>query len=212
MGLVVAIAALIVLLRDQRPESQGGNDAAVEPTASGTSTLPPAEAAIVVPSGGDATPDPLQDAMPPKPVATVSGCQEGTQLVAGTTKGLEKESGCAHTVDGGLVKEGHWIFVDPRGGETSGEFVAGKKEGKWTTWDPNGTVVKSEEFHLDNNDGQQIEWSPKGVRLAEREFKGGRLDGRVTLYLEDGTIVREIWKGGRRIDPPEPSPWPVDAS
>ncbi len=116
-----------------------------------------------------------------------------------------KMKGCAHVADSGdSIREGFWTITLPSGESTEGRYVNGVKDGRWITWYPNGTAARTEEYKLGRYEGVFVEWSPQGQRLAELEFHDNLRDGTSTFWLEDGTTRREIWKKGRRIDPPEP--------
>jgi len=98
--------------------------------------------------------------------------------------------------DGGVAREGSWVFQDDEGWTSAGEFKNDMKEGRWTRWYANGHVAWVEDWSADQRNGAQIQWDENGARVLERHWKNGLLEGEDALTMPDGTIVRKMWKHG----------------
>lgn len=161
---------------------------------------PPAIPLTVLPvDSARAAPRPAV-APPPSP------CPAGTELTNFVEPtGLKRTlKGCVHLGPGGEpVREGLWTIADTSGYVSEGRYVNGAKDGHWVVWYPNGTAAHTEEYKNGHTDGVFVEWSPAGQRLAEVSYKDDYRDGPSTFWGEDGTVRREMWVKGRRVDPPE---------
>ncbi|MFO0679174.1 MAG: hypothetical protein U0169_21785 [Polyangiaceae bacterium] len=116
--------------------------------------------------------------------------------------GAWRETGCARPDgDGGPgAKEGAWILRMKDGRVMSGTYVSDHEDGPWTAWYPDGRMARSWTTKDGIADGPSVEWDPTGIRTAERNYKLGALDGISTITYPDGTIRREVWRGGHRIE------------
>jgi len=144
---------------------------------------------------------PRPSAAPPSP-----SCPPGTEWTNFVEPlGLKRTlKGCIHPSDGGeAVREGSWTVADVSGYVSEGQYLNGQKHGRWVIWFPNGTAARTEEFKNGHSDGVFVEWSAAGQRLAEISYKDDYRDGPTTIWSEDGSVRRELWVRGRRVDPPE---------
>ena len=178
------------------------SNAAVSSVGPRTHPVAPPSVPLTVLSADPARLAPRASQTPPS-----SECPNGSTATtfAEPTGPQRKMKGCARPGDAGdSIREGFWTMTLPNGESTEGRYVNGHKDGRWITWYPNGTAARTEEYKLGHYEGVFVEWSPQGQRLAELEFHDNYRDGTSTFWLDDGTTRREIWKKGRRIDPPEP--------
>jgi hypothetical protein len=110
-------------------------------------------------------------------------------------------SGClARGADGGLVRDGFWSLVEADGRTKSGEYVGGVEEGRWTWLYPQGGRSMEMTYVHGVPHGVQTEWTPEGHKLVERPYRDGFLDGTVVITYPDGTVLREEWRHGVRVD------------
>jgi len=101
------------------------------------------------------------------------------------------------------VKNGlHTDYWDNGEKEEEGTMKDGKREGKWTTWSPNGKesstlIYKDGEFW----DGLYIFWLMNGNKRREITYKNGKQNGLCIQFRKDGTkqsqgILRDdVWIG-----------------
>jgi antitoxin component YwqK of YwqJK toxin-antitoxin module len=102
-------------------------------------------------------------------------------------------------IDGSLVLQGKWSFVDTVGLRTEAMFVDGLRDGKWTYRRPDGSVAQTTEFSKDQTHGKQVEYAENGALHAERSFEQGALHGPSTIHLADGSLRIEEWNHGERV-------------
>ena len=87
------------------------------------------------------------------------------------------------------VKNGlHTDYWDNGQKEEEGTYKNGKREGKWTTWSPNGKE-SSELIYKDGEpwDGLDTFWLMNGNKWRELTYKDGKQNGLFTQFRKDGT-------------------------
>lgn len=198
--LVVIVGAALYAFRQSAPSSAPTTTVSASPSAPdlapSPSTRPDIPFAMI-------SVDPHRVAGPP-PVVDPH-CGEGARYLHDkpTSAKVPGVEGCVVIgADGGELRNGEWTLTYENGFKRTGRYVDGLPEGTWTVWYPNGWAAKSQELLHGQSNGLEVEWSEQGQRLVEREYKEGALDGRVTIYQADGTVIREVWRNGIRVEPP----------
>jgi len=80
----------------------------------------------------------------------------------------------------------HW---HPNGAPNScGGYRAGKKEGVFLQCQPSGYCQKRAEYHEDQLSGTSVEWDEVGRKLAETGNRDGKLDGPYTKWTREGNV------------------------
>ena len=98
---------------------------------------------------------------------------------------------------GGPVLKGKYLVYSSQSSlRTKGKFKKGYKQGKWTSWYPNGMVEKKYHFSHGWLVGKRLEYSDEGNLLEKGAFKKGRPVGRHMAY-EEGKLksVQRFRKG-----------------
>jgi len=72
----------------------------------------------------------------------------------------------------------------------TGSWFAGKKQGEWTWYYPNGQVSRIEHWAEGEMDGPYLEYAPYGGTAVEGGYAAGKPDGKWTWWREDGTVER----------------------
>jgi len=84
-----------------------------------------------------------------------------------------------------------------------GHYTEGKAEGRFTEYDEIGYIISQAHYNNDHFDGERVEWLGHEVGDIIRSiehYKDGKLDGKQTLYDEEGKNPSHTWyKNGIRI-------------
>ena len=87
-----------------------------------------------------------------------------------------------------------------------GEWVDGKRHGKWTLWYGNGVRMSEGEFWEGKPIGKWTYWHENGARLREGEYTGGLEEGEWTTWYETARKKEQgPYRAGRRHGT---RPWP----
>jgi antitoxin component YwqK of YwqJK toxin-antitoxin module len=70
---------------------------------------------------------------------------------------------------------------------------AGKFEGKYTSWYPDGKVEVSTNYKDDKKNGKHIEYGKNGKPEFEATFVNDKMSGVVTLWYPDGTVRKTVY-------------------
>jgi antitoxin component YwqK of YwqJK toxin-antitoxin module len=81
--------------------------------------------------------------------------------------------------------------------KAKGRYEAGREEGPWTYWYPDGTKREEGSFHLGERDGLWRFWREDGTLETEQTFRDGALDGPAVEYDEaGGKRAERSYRGG----------------
>lgn len=207
--LVVAFAALAATYYGLRmgPTRTSAPVAPSESVEPSTSPSAPAVMPMGMPEGAPSAPmvDPSTQ-IPPPPVD--ARCPAGMEFLDEfATHGAGGAKGCvARRADGSLSREGRWAVKLTGDRVMYGNYEKGLYEGHWTTWYEQGGKAEETDYQHGIRHGWQVEWNKEGQKVVERHYDKGGLDGPVTIFMPDGSLVRQVWKEGRQIDPPPDEP------
>ena len=73
-----------------------------------------------------------------------------------------------------------------------GEYVDGKKEGRWVSYFANGNVRSEGSYRDGQKEGPWTQYHPNGNKKSEATFVGGKYTGLYTSYHENG---KRQWQG-----------------
>lgn len=92
--------------------------------------------------------------------------------------------------DSVLVKE---IGFYPDGQKRiEGEYLEGKRNGKWTYWYDNGKKWSEAGYKTDLREGKSTVWHESGLKYYEGSYKDGERIGRWRFWDEQGKLLKEI--------------------
>ena len=88
---------------------------------------------------------------------------------------------------------GPYIEHFPNGKQkVTGQYVAGRKSGKWTTFDESGKVLETAVYKDGVRNGAWILNYPNGRPRVRGTFLDGRATGTITVLDERGQALRQI--------------------
>jgi len=106
-----------------------------------------------------------------------------------------------------LVREASWEngllvgpekeFYDNGDPRSEGTNAGGKKNGRWTFWNPGGVRYREVPYADDEMHGVVTEWRPDGSKLSEIEYARDLVDGKQVAWHENGTKQMEGHMVGR---------------
>lgn len=77
---------------------------------------------------------------------------------------------------------------------------AGKKDGFYKEYAPNGTLVRDGFFQADSAEGTWTSYSPEGVKLTEVKYRQNRVSGNVLVFFPSGKIQRSGYKVNNKTE------------
>jgi antitoxin component YwqK of YwqJK toxin-antitoxin module len=84
--------------------------------------------------------------------------------------------------------------------EMEGEFLAGKKDGAWTSWFENGKKQSEGFFKNDLRNGKAVVWRENGYKYYEGTYSLGKLHGTWVSYDTDGSRLKEtLYEYDRKV-------------
>lgn len=93
----------------------------------------------------------------------------------------------------GAKNVGHWRFFAEGGTlESEGDYVNGKKNGKWEYKYPSGKISASGSFENDDPVGKWNYFFEDGTTSSTGEFVGGKKDGYWAAFNNNGSVRSEI--------------------
>lgn len=83
-----------------------------------------------------------------------------------------------------------------------GRFKMGRKEGRWTFWDPNGRKRIEGGYRDGREEGEFIYWRSNGIKLMKGKFKDGLMEGAWTMWFGNGVkMSEENYRAGEKNGP-----------
>ena len=99
------------------------------------------------------------------------------------------------------VKEGLASYWTGRGvKEREGEFKDGKRQGRWTSWHPNGRKAKEEEYAEDALQGAATIWDEEGRKRGEGGHVGGKREGWWAFWDASGRRSDVYYRSGEETN------------
>ncbi len=105
-----------------------------------------------------------------------------------------KTVGFYKLVEGKEIKVREKDFYDNGKVKMEGEFVDGKRSGKWKAYYDNGKIWSEGEFLNGERTGLAKIYYPNGKLDTEGEYTNGKQTGTWKYYNEQGTLQEEVAK------------------
>tara|TARA_B100000508_G_scaffold139750_1_gene138764 strand:+ start:1481 stop:2167 length:687 start_codon:yes stop_codon:yes gene_type:complete len=99
------------------------------------------------------------------------------------------------------AREGEWLYYHEKSDRVMNreQYLNGKKDGKQTTYYPNGQMTEEIQYKNGLKEGFNYYYSPEGVLLKELEYHNNELHGPAKHYDAQGNLVIEgYYKEGKK--------------
>ncbi|WP_205511067.1 toxin-antitoxin system YwqK family antitoxin [Longitalea arenae] len=101
--------------------------------------------------------------------------------------------------DGKLLHGEYRSFYPNKNLKESGQFEYGLKSREWKSWFSNGELQSITNWRAGKKEGKFQEFSPDGQRLRSGQYKEDQLWGNITRYSADTIAGKQLYRAGQPV-------------